>query len=213
MRSTILLLAVVTLISSSCEKDESIPSQNVTDVDGNAYKTIAIGTQLWMAENLKVIHSSNGDAIDYYISDTAYINTFGQLYNWESALKACPKGWHLPSKDEWFVLLNFLDKSVTNPDSTGFLGEKTGAMLKSNRLWSQQFDGTENSTGFSALPSGYYEDGNLSTVGLYANFWSSTDGNDDQAFGGINILYNSSSVFRGYMNKAVGHCVRCLKDQ
>jgi uncharacterized protein (TIGR02145 family) len=211
----ILLLIVGLLIFSSCGKDEPIESQKVFDVDGNVYNTTIIGSQIWMAENLKVTHFNNGAPAASIVPPNypSYINTYGRLYNWETALKVCPKGWRLPSDYDWFVLLNYLDKTIAAPDSTGFLGERTGSILKSTQLWLESSSSPTNSTGFSALPSGFFQNGNFIFIGFATNFWSSTEGNEDQAFGGINVAYNSASVFRGYMNKQDGHCVRCLKDQ
>jgi uncharacterized protein (TIGR02145 family) len=211
---TILLLFVGIFVFSSCEQDDPIEPQKVIDIDGNVYNTIVIGNQVWMTENLKVTRFNNGaPAISITpTNDSNYINNYGRLYNWEAALKVCPKGWRLPSDYDWFVLLNHLDKTITVLDSTGFLGERTGDILKSTQLWLESSSSTTNSTGFSALPSGFFQNGDFILIGLTTNFWSSTEGNIDQAFGGINVTYNSASVFRGYMNKQDGHCVRCLKD-
>jgi uncharacterized protein (TIGR02145 family) len=215
MRNTLLLFVGI-LMLSSCEKnDEPYSSQKVVDIDGNVYNTVTIGSQVWMAENLKVTRLSDGTPTSSIIpiNDSNYINNYGRLYDWETATKVCPNGWHLPSDHEWFVLLNYLDKTITNPDSTGFLGEKTGDMVKSYHLWPGPNSSIANSTGFSALPSGYFEDGQFVLVGFTTNFWSSTEGNEDQAFGGMNVSHNSESIFRGYMNKVDGLCVRCLKDK
>lgn len=212
MRTYTLLLAAIGFVALSCENDET--PTTVRDTDGNVYKTVTIGSQVWMAENLKTTHDREGNAIDSPVPDldASYIETYGRLYTWESALTVCPKGWHLPSADEWFTLLSTLDPTLKDPAADGFVGENTGGVLKSSILWKLPNEGATNSTGFSALPSGFIQDGNLWGKGEFTNFWSSTSGNDDQAFGGIDISYYYASAFRGYMNKEDGHCVRCLKD-
>ena len=209
----IIPLLIATGFILSCSENNENTSERVVDVDGNSYEIATIGSQVWMAENLKVTRDSNGEAIDNSIpNDTESVNTYGRLYNWNSALKVCPKGWHLPSGDEWFTLLSHLDKSITDPGATGFLGKETGTALRSPLLWPMPVEVGTNVTGFSALPSGFSQSGVVLLQTCVASFWSSTEGNEDQSFGGIAILCDSSSVFRGYMNKPDGHCVRCLKD-
>jgi uncharacterized protein (TIGR02145 family) len=122
MKRPIILFA--TLISFSFINH----AQTVTDIDGNVYHTVTIGTQLWMVENLKVTHFNNGDSIPNINNNTAWFNlttgaycdydniaanslVYGRIYNWfavDDARKLCPVSWHVPENAEWTQLTNYL---------------------------------------------------------------------------------------------------------
>ncbi|MEM9680317.1 MAG: FISUMP domain-containing protein, partial [Bacteroidota bacterium] len=202
------------LSCSSNDDDSNTETSDITDIDGNIYRTVQIGDQIWMAENLKVTRDMNGNAIASFTpnNNPDLIDVYGRLYNWESALNACPRGWRLPNSDDWFLLLSHIDPNINNPSDAGNLGENVGGELKSTSdLWSPPNQGANNLSGFSALPSGFFQNNNWLLLGSTTNFWSATEGNSDQAFGGINLSSNSNTVFRGYMNKNDGHCIRCIK--
>jgi uncharacterized protein (TIGR02145 family) len=149
-------------------------SETVTDIDGNSYKTVVIGTQAWMAENLKTEKYSNGDTISnyryhkYIYSQLDYFNTFGLLYDLGPIIDRrglCPKGWHVPTKDDWESLISFLGGQNV-----------AGQKLKSSEEWENPNVNTKNNaSGFSALPGGcwYYMKGDID---LYktGRFWCST---------------------------------------
>lgn len=123
--------------------------------DGHTYKTVTIGTQTWMAQNL------NYKTSESYCFDDASANCalYGRLYSWSSAKSACPAGWHLPSIDEFEVL----------EEQVGGSGI-AGKVLKSKAEW----NGTDD-YGFDALPVGYRRaNGEYSKAGTFTNFWSST---------------------------------------
>ena len=127
----------------------------VTDIDGNVYKTVKIGEQRWMAENLRTTHYANGSAIPlvesisrwdnlgyadeaycYYDNSAANGNTFGALYTGEAAKNACPSGWHLPDDTEWKELEMFLGMSQSEANATGYRGTNEGSKLAGNAsLW------------------------------------------------------------------------------
>lgn len=211
-------LFIITFIFLSCVSNEENVEQvntRVTDIDGNTYKTIQIGNQIWMAENLKVTKDVQGNKIASYIpyNNEHLIAVYGRLYNWETALKVCPKEWRLPTANDWFTLLNTLDKNIDNPYVEGKVISEVGGKLKSTKdLWLTPNIKATNLSGFSAQPSGYFQNGNWRLLGSTTNFWSATEGNAQQSFGGINLSFNTATVFRGYMNKKDGHCVRCVKD-
>jgi uncharacterized protein (TIGR02145 family) len=139
---------------------------SMTDQEGNVYKTIMIGTQEWMAENLNTSIYRNGDAIPtglsnaewdstintqqgawaYYNNDASYACPYGKLYNWYACVDArqlCPVGWHVPTDAEWSVLTDYLG------------GESvSGGKMKTTGLWSAPNTGATNSSGFSAAPGG-----------------------------------------------------------
>lgn len=227
MKRFILILFLSTFFTA-CKKTNT-PTTNsntantVTDIDGNIYNTVTIGTQVWMKENLKTIHYRNGDAIAtglsntdwtittsgaYAIYDNDAINntTYGKLYNWYAVVDSrniAPTGWHIPSETEWVVLFNFL-------------GGKTiaGAALKDTAVWESPNTGATNSSGFTALPGGIrlYNDGSFTEVGITGDFWSSTVSDDNEVWG-QNLSY--ASIYFGQVGaskKNYGYSVRCIKD-
>jgi uncharacterized protein (TIGR02145 family) len=137
----------------------------VKDLDGNVYHTVKIGTQTWLAENLKVTHYSNGDAIPTvidskqwsnlttgaycnYNDDTILANTYGRLYNWYAVIdkrNIAPKGWHLPSLEE----VNTLIKYLAGKNNAGCKMKESGT-----NHWEKPNEGATNESGFTALPGG-----------------------------------------------------------
>jgi uncharacterized protein (TIGR02145 family) len=201
---------------------------SMTDQEGNVFKTIVIGTQEWMAENLNTSVYRNGDAIvtdldnsawgattsgawSYYNNDASYACPYGKLYNWFACVDArglCPVGWHVPSDAEWTTLTNFLGgESVAGGKmkSTGTIEAETG-------LWNAPNEAANNSIGFSGIPGAlryfdgyYYEFGNL---GLW---WSSSESISDYAWY-RDLFRFDGAVFRTNDNKHNGFSVRCLRD-
>jgi uncharacterized protein (TIGR02145 family) len=170
--------------------------------DGKAYKTVQIGTQTWMAENLAYKTSNNCYAYD---NNESYVKTYGYLYTWETAKTVCPIGWHLPSTKEYKALKDYLGGD-----------DVAGDKLKSTTGWSPSIriaaPIATNESGFTALPAGW-----RSTVGAYfsvlegASFWTSTENTGPYA--DCNGLSNGESSFAYSHNlKDVGHSVRCIKD-
>jgi len=209
-------------------------TDTVTDIDGNVYQTVTIGTQLWMAENLKVIHYRNGDAIPNVtdateweiLSTGAYCNynnnssnadTYGQLYNWyavNDSRNIAPEGWHVPSDAEWKELEMYLGMSQSEADAEGLRGTDEGGKLKETGTthWISPNTGATNESGFSALPGGYRNhDGYFSIVGSYAYFWSSTEYLSYFAWSRL-LYYYYSVVNRISNDKECGFSVRCLRD-
>ena len=196
----------------------------MTDIDGNVYKTITIGTQTWMAENLKTTKYRNGDLIPnvtdgtawsalatgaycWYNNDVANKATYGGLYNWFAVADTrniAPTGWHVPTDAEWTTLTTFLG------------GESVaGGKLKEagTSHWSSPNTGATNSSGFTALPGGYRlnNGGSFYDVGTNGNWWSST------AYGASNawnraLNYYFAYAYRYYNNKQYGFSVRCVRD-
>ncbi len=170
------------------EQGKSSETGIVTDIDGNTYQTIKIGNQWWMAENLKVTHYRNGDAIpnvtDYtewvyltsgaycaYDNDNSHVATYGRLYNWyavSDSRNVAPSGWHVSTFEEWQTLEDYLGGSSV-----------AGGKLKEagTSHWASPNTGATNESGFSALPSGYRSHvyGHYSAMGFYCDFWTSTE--------------------------------------
>ena len=206
----------------------------LTDIDGNVYKTIKIGNQWWMAENLKVTRYRNGEPLPNitdntewgitttgaycsYDNDNTNIIIYGFLYNWyviDDNRNIAPAGWHVPSDEEWKQLEMNLGMSRTAADSTGIRGTDEGSKLKATSGWNANGGGT-NISGFSALPGGYrgYFDGSFGGKGDNGVWWSSTDAGD--ASWHRSLYYNKSSIGRGGnldYKRNDGFSIRCVKD-
>jgi uncharacterized protein (TIGR02145 family) len=200
---------------------------SVTDQEGNEYKTIVIGDQEWMAENLKTSHYRNGDLIPtetdngvwsglttgatcWYNNDSAtYDCPYGKLYNWHAVADArnlCPSGWHVPSETDWSLLSAFLGGASV-----------AGGKMKSTdtSYWISANSSVDNSSGFSGLPSGYRVPNtgtffNISNVGFW---WSTTQPSI------ISALYfyltandNNLGSFSFDFGTSAGYSVRCMRD-
>jgi uncharacterized protein (TIGR02145 family) len=197
-------------------------SQTVTDIDGNTYNTVQIGTQVWMSENLKTSRYRNGGSIPYvvgnsdwqalttgawsnYNHDAANDPIYGKLYNWYTTLgdTLCPAGWGVPTDDEWTTLTTYLG------------GESVaGGKMKSvgTAYWNDPNTGATNESGFSVLPGGYrYYDGSFNDIGDYASFWSATENASFYAWY-RNLNFFIGFVFRSFNDKSLGASVRCLRD-
>ena len=236
----LIISAVITGLSSNTTYHFRIKSQNslgitysddktfitknfgstVTDIDGNIYGTVTIGTQVWMSENLKTTKYRNGDPISKVTDNTwgnltsgAYcwenndvINNFvyGALYNWyavnDTVRKIAPLGWHVATADEWTTLTNFLGGDIV-----------AGGKLKESgpTHWGNSNTGTDD-VGFTALPGGY-----RSTIfcyfGAHGYFWTSTNGMYRIIHGDTDVVEDSAPV-NPYYGKTTGFSVRCVKD-
>jgi len=198
--------------------------RTVTDIDGNVYRTVKIGNQWWLAENLKVTQYSNGDAIPNvtgstewenlstgaycnYDNDVNNVDTYGRMYNWyavDDSRNIAPEGWHVPSDAEWQILSDYLGGEWV----AGGKMKVTGT-----EYWNSPNEGATNESDFSALPSGWRAgNSNFNDMGRYAYFWSSTEyGSSDSWY--WYIYYKQSILFRSiYWSLRSGFSVRCLRD-
>jgi len=235
-----ILTGVLLLLSDSCKKDNTQGSVNgistaifnpaltygtMTDQDGNTCRTIQIGTQVWMAENLKVTSYRNGDLIgttdpatknisgeatpEYQwpgLGDASKVATYGRLYTWfavSDSRNIAPPGWHVASYEEWTILRDYL-----GGDSVA------GGKLKETGTthWISPNTGATNESGFTALPGGLRDPGGLFyTTNQPGNWWTSTESIAP------NVWHAYTSGVASYLllissNKAVGYSVRCVKD-
>jgi len=219
-----------------CEKNPTeskikVPTGTMTDIDGNVYQTVKIGDQWWMAENLKVTHYRNGDAIPNVTSDSdweyltigAYCNynnnssnanTYGRLYNWfavNDSRNIAPNGWHVPSDAEWKELEMYLGMNQTEADDDGWRGTDEGNKLRSTSGWENDGNGTDD-YGFTALPGGYrHSSGYFYLLGDFADFWSSTELSIIFAWS-RELICNYALVNRNLSYKQYGFSVRLVKD-
>jgi len=234
----IVLLTVLLVGAFSCEKNPAGSKIGpLTDIDGNVYQTIKIGDQWWMAENLKVTHYRNGDAIPNvtdatewsnlatgayceYDNNSANVDTYGRLYNWYAVndnRNIAPEGWHVPTDEEWKELEMTLGMSQAEADDSGWRGSDQGSQLAGNAdLWA---DGAlENNTafgssGFAALPGGcrLYYYGYFYNLGHYAYFWSSTEYYSNIAWSRI-LFYSNANVYRSVSYRQYAFSVRLVRD-
>ena len=208
-------------------------SVGVTDIDGNVYNALTIGTQVWMTENLKVTKYPNGNAIPLVTDNTTWGNlgnantddaycyydnlninrdTYGALYTYAAAKDACPTGWHLPTDDEWKTLEKHHGMSQIDVDYIGFRGVGIGTKLKAENGWNDSGNGTDD-YGFDGLPGGRRKAGVFSMVGDHSTWWSSTEDKDISSAAYYRGLhYSHNNVARGFYYKSSGYSVRCVRD-
>ena len=189
------------LLTSSCGRHVELADSTATDIDGNRYRTVQIGTQVWMAENLRVTRSSRGKSVISYSpdGDTSNVPSYGRLYDWQTALRISPRGWHIPSDEEWRVLEEHL-------------GAVGAAKLRDTILWCTSRRSGTNETGFSARPAGYWnESGFDNRFGFTAVFWSSTQ-SDSHFVWSRTLSADHDTVRRARQHPQYGFSVRCVKD-
>ena len=222
-------------VSASLFAQQGKIGAKIKDIEGNLYKTITIGTQQWMAENLKVSKYSDGTTIPnitnitddtewyknatgawaYYNNDAANNAKYGKLYNWYAVSKTsngnknvCPTGWHVPTDTEWTVLTDYLGgESVA--------GGKLKEVGTTN--WNSPNTSSTNTSLFTGLPGGYrHNSGSYNFIGSYGNWWGSMEcgteeGSTDYAWG-RNLYYNGGDADSDDGSKRDGFSVRCLRD-
>jgi uncharacterized protein (TIGR02145 family) len=214
--------------------------EEVTDIDGNIYKSVLFGNKKWFAQNLKVTHYRNGDKIptDFrkfewrrfhitkigayatYNDDPGNADLCGYLYNFYTIKDdrgVCPEGWHVPTDKEWMELEIYLGMNKNKVKSSGLRGTNEGSQLASNNeLW--QFGELVNETefgtsGFNALPCGYREadNGEYLRSGKFGSFWSSTTQSNNVPL--VRYLFSTApEVYRSTSRPWSGLSIRCIGD-
>ncbi|MCL1967019.1 MAG: hypothetical protein FWF67_03985 [Fibromonadales bacterium] len=168
----------------------------MTDNDGRNYKTVVIGTQTWMAENMN--YDASGSVCYDYNDEKCKL--YGKLYYWETAMEVCPSasGWHLPSDAEWITLVNYVEEG-------NGCSNCAGKYLKAKEGWNNDGNG-ENKYGFSALPSGQSTSGYFSNVGRYGYWWSTGDNYNSWGMHNNNAKLDVTAYDEVYL-----FSVRCVK--
>ncbi|MCX6326194.1 MAG: hypothetical protein NT144_06030 [Bacteroidia bacterium] len=215
----------------------SMANATVTDIVGNTYSTVAIGTQVWMAENLKTVKLNDGSAIPlvteraawaalvtpgycWYNNDSAtYKATYGALYNWYTVNtgKLCPMGWHIPADTEWDTLIHYLMNNgygfqCSGSDIAKSLAATSGWNTSSYIGYPGGDQASNNRSGFTALPAGFrFDDFTFAYLGSEAEWWSSTEYSSTQAYYAL-MRYELEYMFISTFPKKFGYSVRCLKD-
>jgi len=224
-----MLMIGITLMFTNCKKEGNNSSSNgtMTDQDGNVYKTVTIGIQIWMAENLRTTKYNDGTAIPNVTSNISWISltsgaycnynnttntdtitTYGRLYNWQAVNtgKLAPKGWHVPNDNDWKSLIAYL-----GGDSVADRKLKEIGTLH----WISPNDSTTNESGFTALPGGQRgPEGIFFFIGHSGKWWSNTIaliGGASFGINGDNFLDYFNIEGPIYKNEP-GYSVRCLRD-
>ncbi len=170
--------------------------------DGRVYKTVTLGTQTWMAENLN-FRPSTGNSWYYNNDSAAYSAAYGRLYDWNTALAVAPPGWHLPSDEEWTIL-------------TAYLGGESvaGGKLKETGTvhWNSPNTGATDEISFTALPGGYrYFNGAFFNMGGNGYWWTSSD--NYTSFAWYREMSDGNAyMYRSSNNKIYGFSIRCVRD-
>jgi len=217
---TLILALGFILVLSSCSDDKPTNNNNNNNV---TYETVTIGNQVWMKKNLDVDHYRDGTPIPqitdayqwmllsegaccYYNNDTSKKAIYGRLYNWYAVSDSrglAPKGWHIPSLEEWTTLINYLG------------GESVaGGKLKEAGIvhWQSPNTGATNEGGFTGLPSGFRQyEGTFYGLGYSTSWWTSTGLGPGYAYS-IFLDKQSTVVLRNGDNTVMGFPVRCIKD-
>ena len=207
----------------------------VSDIDGNTYPTVLIGTQEWMAANLKTTRYNDGSAIPEvtegipwnqlttgarcnYNNDTNNVAIYGRLYNWHAAIdpNVCPQGWHVPMDAEWQQLELTLGMPADELDTTVYRGiaQNVGGKLKATTLWTAPNTGATDESGFRGLPGGgrqVYAGGSFDNIGYAGGWWSASDLNAASAYYRL-LIWENEGFGRFFDVKTSGLCLRCVRD-
>lgn len=198
MKNKSFLLAIPILIITISSRAQ-VSGNFIDSRDGKEYKTVTIGTQTWMAENL-AYKTNNGCWV--YNDDEQNVTTYGYLYNWETAKNSCPADWHLPSDAEWSKLIAYLGVDSTAGNKLKESGETHWGELNTGN----------NETGFTALPGGIFEDDTYYLMEENGFWWSSTENTTMEGAYLRALVFDNGLVIRWSASKNSGFSVRCLKD-
>jgi len=231
------IIGVLLFANTSCNKEENdniITSTAIfntdltygamSDQEGNSYKTIQIGTQTWMAENLRTTLYNDQTSIPLLVAASSWggtnaggycnynnekqedtLATYGRLYNWYAVNtgKLCPSGWHVPSEADWDILINYIADD-----------EEIGGMLKEagKTHWYTPNTHATNETGFTGLPGGArFKGGSYGNQRYYGYWWTATKYSETGAYS-IGLYYYDSDLSKSGNNFQSGFSIRCVKD-
>ncbi|MDR0516436.1 MAG: fibrobacter succinogenes major paralogous domain-containing protein [Fibromonadaceae bacterium] len=192
------IIILLTLVSTTVFAQQKGTFKDARD--GKTYKTVKIGEQVWMAENLNY----HGEGSVCHDNNPANCNKYGRFYRWETAIKSCPSGWHLPSNADWDKLCRYVngDKGT----ESFYYSNTVGKYLKATSGWNRGGNG-EDKFGFSALPVGScYEGDEFLFIGFSSYWWSSSE------YGYWHMNYDYESVGYGSSDELNLYSVRCIKN-
>ncbi|WP_167618280.1 FISUMP domain-containing protein [Maribellus sediminis] len=213
-----------TVIGDSPTGNKTVPVEfNECKIGDKYYKTVKIGEQVWMAENLEYLPSVSGQddmstsEEKYYVYNydgtdveaakaTDYYKTYGSLLNVTAAINNAPRGWRLPTNEDWSALRNFINTDQGT-------SEKAGQHLKSTTGWIEEGAGNGPDTyGFSAIPNGRFQSGGFCCATGYSFMWSSTEVNTDEGHK-FYIVQTDENLYDSDAPKSSGHAVRYVMNQ
>lgn len=232
-----LVFTLVLMFSCNKDEDQKPAEIKVTDIDGNLYSTVTIGTQVWMKENLKVSRYRNGDPLPTNLTDAEWSSTtngacavydndatnntaYGKLYIGYAVADPrglCPAGWHVPNDAEWKTLEGFLGMPVGELDATGNRGiaQNVGGKLKAASGWAAPNTSADNSSGFTGFPGGYRNyDGDFKLLGS-SGFWATSPESPSTLVWYRSLSFNNGSSDRnngGSYSGTFGYSIRCVRD-
>jgi len=204
LRRMFSVAAVVAVLCCGCSDDGiggAFYEQKIANIerdDISRYKTVTIGNQTWTARNLDIQTGVSW----CYDNKQSNCDVYGRLYDWNTAMKICPVGWHLPTSRDWDVLIAAVGGSSV-----------AGKKLKADHGWYNNGNGTDDFQ-FSALPGGYrYSNGYFYGAGNYGYWWTAAENGGSYAYG-RNMYYLNDGVFEYYYynDESYGFSVRCVKD-
>ena len=211
-------------VASPSVNKTSKTTEIITDVDGNVYHVVKIGSQFWIVENLNVNHYRDGSIIPieengskwsesktgnccYYDNNVENGKIYGKLYNWYAINDPhglAPKGFHIPTDEEWLKLIKFIDTNFN----------EVGGKLKESGIdhWSSPNKGATNESCFSGLPGGFRSHlGWFNSLRATGQWWSNTEGKMMGAWT-LSLGYDVSKIYRDTLAFRTGLSVRCVKD-
>ena len=206
----------------------------VTDIDGNVYDAVKIGSQTWMAQNLRVIRYADGTSVLDVPYATYFVPSievkYGYLYNWQAVMRnatsstsdpsgvqgLCPDGWHMPSESEWIQLTDYVSRQNQYTCGDGesdeiakALADTAGWRSDGNIQSPGCYPHCNNITGFSAFPTGNQD---TATEGKMACFWSATESGTSNSASGVALYYNKAHVTFSNFSKEDKMAIRCVKN-
>ena len=232
---------VLIAYSISCKKENPTTNlqfitDSITDIDGNVYQTIKIGSQWWMMENLNVTKYKNGieinstnnnsdweqDSVGMYSQYDNNENAPGLLYNWYAVTNRhgiAPEGWHVATDNDWKILEKYLGMNPIHIDSVSWRGTNEGDKLKANDAWTivediKWYVWATNESGFTALAgSCKLQNGKWGSPGIMSTgfWWTASDKNSNAAWYRY-LDYKKSEIFRSTVSKNYGMSIRCVKN-
>ncbi|HOS47070.1 MAG TPA: fibrobacter succinogenes major paralogous domain-containing protein [Bacteroidia bacterium] len=214
--------------------EDSIPG-TIKDIEGNVYKTVVIGKQVWMQENLRTRTYRNGKPIAkklsnaqwkanktgacaVYNNDSIKEQAFGQLYNWYAVANPaglCPVGWHVAKDTDWNKLVAYLDSYADTTELKRIQSEIAGGAMKEVGIthWASPNTGATGTANFLGFSGGNKSpDGKCNDVGAYGYWWTATPSSTNEAYGRL-LSYFNSNIDRFKTSKNVGFSVRCVKNK
>jgi len=201
----LLLLFTLALLTIGCGPSTTTGTED-SSTTTKTYKTVKIGAQVWMSENLAYKPSTGNYWA--YDDDNSNVAKYGYLYDWETACKVCPSGWHLPSDEEWTTLIDYLG----GEDVAGGKIKTVGTIQAGTGLWNNPNTGATNESGFAALPGGGRSNfGAFYFIGDSGGWWSATQFSASDAWA-RHLGTSNAQVGRDGYTKKGGCSVRCVRD-